>query len=88
MILPIIILNIVQSLTMRFGADEKIADIGFQYMVPVSGLTIIYEMYQICCDLVQSIELSCFYGVCQICSLISNMAVLDLLFLIVFKTPI
>lgn len=88
MILPIIILNIVQSLTMRFGADEKRADIGFQYMVPVSGLTIIYEMYQICCDLVQSMELSWIYGVCQICSLISNMEVLDLLFLIVFKTPI
>lgn len=73
---------------MWFDTFEKIADMGFQYMVPVSGLTIIYEMYQICCGLVQSMELSWIYVICQVCSLILNMDVLDLLFLIVFRTPI
>ncbi|KAK8834246.1 hypothetical protein M9Y10_035714 [Tritrichomonas musculus] len=87
-ILPIIILNICKPLTKWFGADEYIQEMGFQYMIPVTGLTIFYEMYQICCGLLQSEGLSWIYGVCQVCSLLLNMVCLDPLFLIAIKTPI
>ena len=87
-ILPIIMLNISRPLTKWFGADELIQHMSFQYLIPVSGLTVFYEMYQICCGLLQSEGLSWIYGLCQICSLFLNMACLDPLFLIVFKTPI
>lgn len=87
-ILPILMLNISKPLTKWFGADDHIQEMGFQYMIPVSGLTIFYEMYQICCGLLQSEGLSWIYGICQVCSLLLNMVCLDPLFLIAFKTPI
>ncbi|KAK8864950.1 hypothetical protein M9Y10_010477 [Tritrichomonas musculus] len=87
-ILPIIILNICKPLTKWFGADEHIQEMGFQYLIPVTGLTVFYEMYQICCGLLQSEGLSWIYGICQVCSLLLNMVCLDPLFLIAFKTPI
>ena len=87
-ILPIIMLNICKPLTKWFGADEHIQEMGFQYLIPVTGLTIFYEMYQICCGLLQSEGLSWIYGICQVCSLLLNMVCLDPLFLIAFKTPI
>lgn len=87
-ILPIIMLNICKPLTSWFGADEHIQEMGFQYMIPVTGLTVFYEMYQICCGLLQSEGLSWIYGVCQVCSLLLNMVCLDPLFLMAIKTPI
>ena len=81
-------LNICKPLTKWFGADEHIQNMGFQYLIPITGLTIFYEMYQICCGLLQSEGLSWIYGVCQVCSLLLNMVCLDPLFLIAFKTPI
>ena len=87
-ILPIIMLNICKPLTKWFGADEHIQNMGFQYLIPVTGLTVFYEMYQICCGLLQSEGLSWIYGICQVCSLVLNMVCLDPLFLIAFKTPI
>ncbi|KAK8883011.1 hypothetical protein M9Y10_045659 [Tritrichomonas musculus] len=87
-ILPIIMLNICKPLTKWFGADEHIQEMGFQYLIPVTGLTVFYEMYQICCGLLQSEGLSWIYGVCQVCSLFLNMVCFDPLFLIAFKTPI
>lgn len=87
-ILPIIILNVCKPITGWFGADEHIQNMGFQYLIPISGITVVYEMYQICCGLLQSEGLSWIYGTCQICSLVLNMIALDPLFLVVFKLPI
>lgn len=87
-ILPIIMLNICKPLTKWFGADEHIQEMGFQYLIPITGLTVFYETYQICCGLLQSEGLSWIYGICQVCSLLLNMVCLDPLFLIAFKTPI
>ena len=39
-ILPIIMLNICKPLTKWFGADEHIQNMGFQYLIPVTGLTV------------------------------------------------
>ena len=86
--LPIIMLNICKPITKWFGADEHIREMGFQYMIPVSGCTICYEMYQVCCGLLQSEGHSTIYGICQVCSLVMNMACFDPLFLIAFKMPI
>ena len=63
--ISIIMLNICKPLTKWFGADEHIQNMGFQYLIPITGLTIFYEMYQICCGLLQSEGLSWIYGVCQ-----------------------
>lgn len=57
-------------------------------MLPVSGLTIFYEMYQVCCGFLQSEGLSWIYGICQICSLVLNMICFDPLFLVALKMPI
>ncbi|OHT05251.1 MatE family protein [Tritrichomonas foetus] len=86
--LPIIFLSCCKPLTKWFGADDHIQEMGFQYMIPITGLTVIYEMYQVCCGLLQSEGLSTLYGICQVSSLVMNMAVLDPLFLIAFKMPI
>lgn len=85
---PVVILSITKPLVRWFGADQEIQDMALIYMIPMSGLTIFYQNYMICCGLLQAEGLSWLYGVFQICSLIVNMAALDPLFLLGFKTPI
>lgn len=85
---PVVILSCTKPLVGWFGADQEIQDMALTYMIPMSGLTLFYENYMICCGLLQAEGLSWLYGVFQICSLIVNMAVLDPLFLLGFKTPI
>lgn len=48
-------------------------------MILVSDLTIFYEMYQVCSELLQCERLPWIYGIYQVCSLVLNIACLDLL---------
>lgn len=87
-LVPCFILPITKPLTQWFGAGEEIRNIGLTYMIPLSGLTIFYQLYMVCCGLLQACGLSWIYGICQACSLILNMICLDPLLLLGFKTPI
>lgn len=87
-IVPCVILPATKPLMQWFGAGDDVRALGLEYMIPLSGLTIFYQVYMTCCGLLQACGLSWIFGICQACSLIMNMICLDPLFLLGFKTSI
>lgn len=86
--LPFIIIPSVKPMSKWFGASESIQDLGLQFMIPMVGLTFLFEMYLVCCGLLQACGLSWIYGVVQTVSLVLNMCLFDPLFLLGFHMPI
>lgn len=88
LLVPVLILSITKPISKWFGADSEIQQLGFEYLIPITCLTFIYQEYLVCCGLLQACGLSWIYGVCQAVSLFLLMAVFDPLLLLGLHTPI
>lgn len=85
---PCIVLPITKPLVVWFGADERLSQWCFNYMIPRTCGSIINYVYMIGCGLVQAQGRAFLYMAAQATSFILNMAVFDPLFLMGFHLPI
>lgn len=71
-----------------FGADDKIVNLGFKYIVPCLSLSIIPCIFLICCGCLQAEGRSFIFSLTQVVALCLNMFVFCPMFLLGFKTGI
>jgi len=86
-LVPLLVLPIVKPIIMWFGADQKIADMSFIYMIPSTVGSFITFLFMIGCGLIQATGRSTLYGVIQLVAFVLNMLVFDPLLLYYLKTP-
>lgn len=79
----------VSKITVKwFGADDRIVDLGFKYIVPCLSLSIIPCIFLICCGCLQAEGRSLIFSLTQVVALCLNMFVFCPMFLLGFKTGI
>ena len=87
-IVPSVVMPATRPLVVWFGADEKLADMCVEYMIPVTCLCFLNFLYMMGCGLIQAEGRSLMYGLIQMGSFALNMGIFDPLFLVGFKLPI
>lgn len=85
-IVPAILIPSARPLCKWYGANEHIADMCMNYLIPQLCCAFINYMYLALCGLLQAMGKTVMYGVCQITSCLLTMFVFDPLFLLGFKT--
>jgi Na+-driven multidrug efflux pump len=88
MIVPAIVLPITKPLVKWFGADDNLAEMSFQYMMPVSIGCFFNFLYTMACGVLQAEGRSLVYGLVQFAGIAANIAIFDPLFLVALKLPI
>jgi Na+-driven multidrug efflux pump len=88
LIVPAIILPVTQPLVKWFGADDHLAGMCFQYMLPVSIGCIFNFLYSLGCGVLQAEGRSLLYGLIQFAGIASNIAIFDPVLLVVLGLPI
>ena len=79
----------VSKITVKwFGADDRIVDLGFKYIVPCLSLSIIPCIFLICCGCLQAEGRSLIFSLTQVVALCLNMFVFCPMFLLGFKRGI
>ena len=87
-LVPAVVMPTTVPLVKWFGADDELANLCFQYMLPVTCLCFLNFLYMMGCGLIQAEGRSLMYGLVQVGSFAMNMGIFDPLFLVGFKTPI
>jgi len=87
-ILPIILLSTIKPFTLWLGSSSEIAQMSFDYLLPISSGCCVLNWYYIICGVLQAEGRSALFGMCQAASLLLNMIALDPLFLLYFRTGI
>lgn len=85
-IVPAILIPSARPLCKWYGADDEIADMCMNYLIPQLCCAFIQYAYLGLCGLLQAMGKTVMYGVCQITSCLLTMLVFDPLFLLGFKT--
>ena len=85
-IVPAILIPTARPLCKWYGANDHIADMCMNYLIPQLICAFINYMYLALCGLLQAMGKTVMYGVCQITSCLLTMFVFDPLFLLGFKT--
>ena len=83
-----IILPMTKPIAKWTGADDYIANMSFQYMIPLTAFSILSNFYSVVCGILQSEGRSYLYGCCQFVSMLLNMFLLDPMFLLWLKVGI
>ena len=83
-----IILPITKPIAKWTGADDHIANMSFQYMLPLTACAVLSNFYSVICGVLQSEGRSYLYGCCQFVSMLLNMLLFDPMFLLWIKTGI
>ena len=87
-VVPAIVMPTTVPLVKWFGADDELANLCFQYMLPVTCLCFLNFLYMMGCGLIQAEGRSLMYGLIQVGSFALNMGVFDPLFLVGLRMPI
>lgn len=85
-LIPAILLPCAKKLMRWYGADDEIADMCFDYLLPSLCCSMINYTYLSICGFLQAMSYSIVYGICQLSSGLLNMLCFDPAFLMGFKT--
>jgi Na+-driven multidrug efflux pump len=88
LVVPSIVLPITKPLVIWFGADSHLAEMCFQYMLPVTLGCFFNFLYTMSCGVLQAEGRSLLYGLIQLGGILANMLIFDPLFLVALKLPI
>lgn len=88
MLLPAILLPVSKPFMKWIGASQQVADLGFDYLIPVLGCSFVTCIYLLMCGMLQAEGRSYLYGAVQLLSMILNGAVFNPLFLLGCKMGI
>lgn len=85
-IVPAILIPTARPLCVWYGANDEIADMCMNYLIPQLCCAFINYAYLGLCGLLQAMGKTVMYGVCQIISCLLTMLVFDPLFLLGLRT--